>query len=164
MPGGRPSEYTPEYHDERVFKLALLGLNDKEIASVFEVSEQTLNAWKNAHPEFLEALTKGKDDADAKVASKLYRRAMGYEHKAVKIVADAKTGAEHIVEYIERYPPDTTAAIFWLKNRQRDKWRDRRELDADLKSSDGSMTPQTTEKTVVDAFVDILKDQTAKDA
>ena len=54
---------------------------------------------------------------------------MGYEHQAVKIVADAKTKEEHIVEYTERYPPDTAAAIFWLKNRQKAKWRDKTEQD-----------------------------------
>jgi hypothetical protein len=50
----------------------------------------------------------------------------------VKIVADAKTGAEHIVPYTEHYPPDTTACIFWPKNRRRDKWRDKHEIEHDV--------------------------------
>lgn len=50
---------------------------------------------------------------------------MGYTHDAVKIFADPKTGAEQIVQYKEHYPPDTVAAIFWLKNRQSKKWRDK---------------------------------------
>ena len=47
--------------------------------------------------------------------------------KAAKIAADAKTEMDHQVEYIERYPPDTAAAIFWLKNRQREQWREKSE-------------------------------------
>ena len=121
---GRPSSYRAEYAQQAV-KLCRLGATDKDLATFFDVSEQTLNAWKKAHPAFLESLKEGKAVADAEVAEKLFRRATGYEHKAVKIVADAKTGAEHQVEYIERYPPDTTAAIFWLKNRRPDLWRDR---------------------------------------
>lgn len=121
---GRPTRYRAEYAEQAV-KLCRLGATDKELAEFFGVSEQTLNAWKKSHPVFLESLKEGKAAADAEVAEKLFRRATGYEHKAVKIVADAKTGAEHQVEYIERYPPDTTAAIFWLKNRRPDLWRDR---------------------------------------
>lgn len=128
MPSGRPTDYRPEY-DEQVRKLCLLGHTDKELADYFEISEATLNTWKIKHPSFLESLRDGKDRADFNVSEKLYNRAMGYSHEAVKIVADAKTGAQHIVPYIEHYPPDTTACIFWLKNRQSAKWRDRQEVE-----------------------------------
>ena len=124
MSGGRPSSFRPEY-PEQAFKLCLLGATDVELARFFEVAEATISNWKNAHPEFLEALKEGKEQADAKVAQSLYHRALGYSHSAVKIVADAKTGAEHIVPYTERFPPDTTACIFWLKNRRPDMWRDK---------------------------------------
>lgn len=120
----RPSSYKAEYA-EQAEKLCKLGATDGEMADFFGVSETTLNNWKTAHPEFLESLKRGKLLADANVADRLYSRAMGYAHDAVKIVADAKTGAEHIVPYTEHYPPDTTAAIFWLKNRQPAKWRDK---------------------------------------
>ena len=71
----------------------------------------------------------GKSRADAGVAASLFHRAKGYSHDAVKIVADAKTGAEHIVPYTEHYPPDTTACIFWLKNRRKNDWRDGHDVD-----------------------------------
>lgn len=132
MAGGRPSKYNPDVHVKQAYELALLGLTDAEMAAVFDVEEKTINNWKAAYPEFLQSLKRGKDIADAKVTQSLFHRATGYEHKAVKIVADAKTGAEHQVEYIERYPPDTTACIFWLKNRQRAKWRDRVENDTTI--------------------------------
>jgi transposase len=132
MAGGRPSKYNQDVHVKQAYELALLGLTDIEMAAVFGVSEKTMYNWQEEHPAFLQALKDGKYLADAKVTQSLYRRATGYEHKAVKIVADAKTGAEHQVEYIERYPPDTTACIFWLKNRQRAKWRDRVENDTTI--------------------------------
>ncbi len=123
-PIGRPSKYRPEFAKQAT-KLCLLGATDAELARFFEVSEATLNTWKKAHPEFLEALKTGKEEADAQVAKSLFRRALGYSHPATKIFADPKTGSEHVVHYVERYPPDTVACIFWLKNRQPDKWRDK---------------------------------------
>lgn len=128
MPAGRPTEYKEDYA-EKAYKLCLLGATDKQLADFFEVSEQTINTWKQAHPEFLESLRLGKDEADANVANSLYRRALGYSHDAVKIVANATTKEEHIVPYTEHYPPDTTACIFWLKNRQKNKWRDKTEQE-----------------------------------
>lgn len=110
-------------------KLCLLGATNQELAQMLEVADTTIDLWLKTHPEFSGAVKEGRDAADANVANRLYSRAMGYEHKAVKIVADAKTGAEHIVEYVERYPPDTAACIFWLKNRQRAKWRDKHDVE-----------------------------------
>lgn len=121
---GRPSAYRPEY-DDQAFRLCLLGATDKQLADAFGVSEQTINAWKHAHPSFLESLTRGKDEADQAVASSLYQRALGYSHKAVKIFNHQ--GAPLIVDYTEHFPPDVTAGIFWLKNRRPDHWRDRQE-------------------------------------
>lgn len=68
---GRPSAYKPEYA-EQARKLCLLGHTDAELASFFEVSEQTINAWKHAHPVFLESIKKGKAVADSEVAAKLF--------------------------------------------------------------------------------------------
>lgn len=134
VPAGRPSSYRPEYVDQ-AYSLCLLGATDEDLARAFNVAISTVSKWKEEHVEFSDALKAGKDEADAKVAQSLYRRAIGYEHKAVKIAVDAKTGAEHQVEYVERYPPDTVACIFWLKNRQRGKWRDRQ--DHEVTGPDG---------------------------
>ena len=125
--GGRPTEYTPKCA-EQVYKLCLLGLVDKEIADVFCVSEQTLNSWKNKHPEFLESLTRGKVSADAKVAQSLYHRALGYEHKET-ITATFQGKITDTMEVIKHYPPDTPAATLWLKNRQPKLWRDKQDIE-----------------------------------
>lgn len=119
---GRPTKYQSGFA-EQAGKLAKLGHTDAEIADFFGVSESTLNLWKKRHADFSESLKSGKDRADAKVAESLYRRAMGYSHPAVKIMVIGKSIEQ--VPYIEHYPPDTTACIFWLKNRQPKNWRDK---------------------------------------
>ena len=56
---------------------------------------------------------------------------MGYEADAVKIFPPEKgkkNAKPLMVPYREHVQPDTTAAIFWLKNRRAGKWRDRREV------------------------------------
>lgn len=135
----RPSKYNPDY-PKQAQKLCRLGATDKELADFFGVAESTLNKWKEDYPEFSESLKEGKALADAEVADKLYKRATGYEHAAVKIVANANTGQEHIVNYTERYPPDTTAAIFWLKNRRPDLWRDKTEQKIEGELAIGKIT------------------------
>lgn len=125
-PGGRPSKYKTTYA-EQARKLCLMGATDAELADFFEVSESTINLWKKEYPKFSESIKKGKSLADAHVADKLYQRATGYSHSAVKIFNNE--GMEMVVPYREHYPPDTTAGIFWLKNRQKDKWRDKQEID-----------------------------------
>ena len=112
---GRPTNYKKEY-DEQAYKLCLLGATDKEMADFFGVSEVTFNAWKKKHPEFLKSLKEGKSVADANVAKSLYLRALGYYHPEDKIFND--NGEPLIVPTVKHYPPDPTAAIFWLKNRK----------------------------------------------
>jgi hypothetical protein len=119
---GRPSSFKPEYI-EQARKLAGLGATDREAADFFNVAESTLYLWKHTQPDFSDALKVGKETADARVEQSLYRRALGYQHDATKIAVNA-AGEVTTVPFVERFPPDTTAAIFWLKNRRPDEWRD----------------------------------------
>ncbi len=122
---GRPSPYTDGFctsFAELGHKLALLGLRDQDIAAVFGVAESTLSKWKNDYPAFSEALNSGKAPADALVVASLYSRATGYWHEETDIrVID---GAVVQTKVRKHFPPDVTACIFWLKNRQRAQWRD----------------------------------------
>lgn len=122
----RPTLYKPEYA-EQARKLCLLGSTDKDLADFFEVCEATLNNWKTDFPEFLESIKRGKTQADAEVADRLYQRAMGFEHPEVHITSFQ--GFITVTPITKIYAPDPTAAIFWLKNRQRAKWRDRVETE-----------------------------------
>jgi|SRR6478609_50316 len=126
---GRPTKYNPEYCIQ-VEKLCKLGAIDNEIADFFEVTEQTINNWKNDFPEFFESIKRGKTLADSNVADRLYQRALGFEHDSeeIKVIT---VGNKSVIERVPTkkiYPPDATSAIFWLKNRRPDKWRDKQEI------------------------------------
>ena len=121
---GRPSLYRKEYA-EQAYKLCLLGATDVQMADFFAVEEKTINNWKAAQPDFFQSITRGKLIADARVAERLFQRAMGYQHEAVKIFMPAGASEPVYAPYVEHYPPDTQAASLWLRNRQPAKWRDR---------------------------------------
>lgn len=138
--GGRKSEFQKAY-SSMAYKLTMLGATDKDLADFFEVSEGTINAWKKKQIEFFKALKKGKLTADAEVAMKLYKRASGYKYDEVsyeKIQLDVD-GKENIKTELykkkvitKEVAPDVTAQIFWLKNRQKDKWKDRQHSSIDI--------------------------------
>lgn len=123
---GRPSKYKPEFAAQAA-KLCELGATDAQLADFFCVSVSTVNLWKVQHPEFSESIKVPKDQADERVEQSLYRRALGYEHDEVdiRVVANAIVTTP-IRKY---YPPDSTAMIFWLKNRKSTEWRDKQEQE-----------------------------------
>lgn len=124
--GGRKTSYKKEY-SRIAYNAALLGATDENLANLFDVSEKTISTWKKSVVEFSTALKKGKDIADGMVVKSLFQRALGYSHKDVdiKVIDDQIV----ITKLTKHYPPDTTAAIFWLKNRQSRSWRDKTEVD-----------------------------------
>jgi len=124
MAGGRPSKFKKEFIKQAEM-LCRLGATDKELAEFFEVNLDTIYEWKNTQADFSDALKNGKSEADDLVEKSLFQRANGYSHQAVKIFNHEGQALE--VPYTEHYPPDTTACIFWLKNRRREQWRDRQE-------------------------------------
>jgi hypothetical protein len=117
---GRPTKYKSDYAKQAA-KLCALGATDADIADFFEVSRSTVNLWKIEFPEFSDALKTGKEPANERVKMSLYHRACGYSHPDV----DIKVIEGQIVttEIIKHYPPDTTACIFWLKNRLPEEFR-----------------------------------------
>jgi len=119
----RPTKYNPDMN-EQVYKLCLLGATDKQIADFFNVTEKTINNWKSTEEEFLQSLKKGKIDADAEAAQTLYKRATGNWITTEEKLYDGET-----ITLSKTHLPDTTAAIFWLKNRQPELWRDKQEFD-----------------------------------
>jgi hypothetical protein len=114
-PRGRPTEYSYKL-DGMVMRMLMLGLPMKRIAEIIGVSPGTLKDWEARHPSFRLAIHNGRDGADANIVATLYHRAMGYSHHAEKVTI-TKDGDIFRAEYIEHYPPDTQALIFWLTNR-----------------------------------------------
>ncbi len=129
--GGRPTSYKPEYA-EQAAKLCALGATDNDLADFFGVSKATINTWKGKHPKFLVSLKETKALLDATIERSLHQRAQGFEH----------TG--------KYYPPDPTSMIFWLKNRQPERWRDR--VDHAVT---GKITLTRVERIVIDDLVSI---------
>ena len=111
---GRPSKY-PNIDLVQVESLAALGLIDDEIALALGIAERTLENYKKK-PEFLHAIKSGKQKADLNVIKSLYSRATG------------NFICPHCKGNIIGPSADTTAMIFWLKNRQPDRWRDRHDV------------------------------------
>lgn len=99
-------------------ELCQRGLKDIEIADVFGVSQSTLSRWRAKYPLFAEAFRLGKRMAHDRVERSLFEKAIGYEYETERVVQG------HKVTLRQQLPPDTAAAIFYLKNRRPMKWKD----------------------------------------
>ena len=119
---GRPTKYKEEYA-EQAYNYCLLGAIDVQLASFFSVDISTIHQWKHDHPDFSDAIKKGKEIADLQVTESLKKRASGMKLKK-QVVKDGG-----IVEIEDEIAPDTAAAIFWLKNRQPKIWRDNQKIE-----------------------------------
>jgi len=124
--GGRKSSYQKQYA-KVAQKMAELGATDREIAEALGIKEPTIHYWRAKHVEFAEALRVGKAPCDDRVEASLYHKATGYTFTGEKIFQFQ--GEIVRTQTIEHVPPDTTAAIFWLKNRRKELWRDRHEVE-----------------------------------
>lgn len=120
------------------------GLTDEQIAANAGIATATLYDWKKRHPEVSEALKKGKEVVDVQVENALLKRALGYTYTETKKERTAE--GVRTTTTIKEVVPDTTAQIFWLKNRRPDRWRDKQDIHVS-----GSLN---TEKTKLD---DLLK-------
>ena len=106
------------------------GLTDEQIAGNIGINTSTLYDWKNKFPKISEALKKGKEVVDIQVENALLKRALGYEFQETRVEKSDKDGTK-IIQTLKHIPADTTAQIFWLKNRRPDKWRDKPEIPGD---------------------------------
>jgi hypothetical protein len=79
--------------------------------------------------KFGSALVVGKEEADQRMIRSIYQRGVGYDYDAVKIFMPAGAKSPIYAPYVEHVPPDPAAGMFWLKNRQPDKWRDVHQLE-----------------------------------
>jgi hypothetical protein len=126
--GGRHSQFNPEFI-KRAELAGRAGLTDRELAELFDVSLSAIEKWKRRREDFRNALKIGKAEADRGVERSLYQRAVGYSYDAVKIFMPAGAKKPVYAPYVEHVPPDVTAQIFWLKNRDPARWRDAWQLE-----------------------------------
>lgn len=121
-PGGRPTKFTEDLQKQMKF-LCEKGFTEKELAEALLIDISTITKWKQKFPKFFTSLKDWKAEADKKVEKALYERACGYEHPEDKIFN--ANGEALVVPTVKRYAPDPTSMIFWLKNRQPEKYRDK---------------------------------------
>ena len=109
------------------------------ICRALGVSAETFCKYKREKAELVEALKVNKQIADLTVENSLYKRAVGYSYtetvKEVKTDKDDNIIFKHIKKVEKMVVPDTTAQIFWLKNRKQKEWRDKQEIENSDKES-----------------------------
>lgn len=110
------------------------GLTDEQIAKNLGIAVSTLNDYKNKYSEFSESLKRGKEVIDIEVENALLKRALGYKYNEVtkELIVDKETGEEELKVtkvVTKEVVPDTTAQIFWLKNRKPEEWRDKKDIE-----------------------------------
>lgn len=93
------------------------------------ITRSTLNEWKKKFSDISDTLKKGKEVIDRQVENALLKRALGYKYEEVirELGVNPATGDEELIVtkvVTKEVQPDTTAQIFWLKNRKPDVWRD----------------------------------------
>ena len=129
MEGRAKGKYQEWLNPEKLILLeswARNGLTDEQIAHNIGITAKTLYEWKNKYSEICESLKKGKEVVDILVENALLKRALGYQYEEVSekyemgIMTERKVTRKEVV-------PDTTAQIYWLKNRKPEEWRDKRE-------------------------------------
>lgn len=106
------------------------GLTDEQIAKNIGISRASLYEWKKKEIDISDALKKGKEVVDFEVENALLKRALGYTITIQEDKLD-KNGRVHTLEKEVHIPADTTAQIFWLKNRKPNNWKDKVETDED---------------------------------
>ena len=130
---GRRGKYDKWVTDDGLLKLqgwARDGLTDDQIADNIGINRTTLYAWENRFPDIRDALKRGKEVVDRQVENALLKRALGYEYDEVTHELDKDTGQLVVSKVVRKQViPDTTAQIFWLKNRKPDEFRDKRDVE-----------------------------------
>lgn len=129
---GPNTTYDPKYA-AIAKQLCAHGATDADLADAFEVHIWTIQNWMSMFPGFAEAVRAGKSEIfDPKVERALAMKALGYavDVEEVKITKD---GDEVRYTVRKHFAPDTTACIFWLKNRQPARWRDVWKIEHDGK-------------------------------
>lgn len=106
------------------------GLTEEQIAHNMGIAYSTLKNWKDKHMAILAALKRGKEVIDRQVENALLQRALGYEYTETTLEYVPELDEMRVTkEVTKQVAPDTTAQIFWLKNRKPQEWRDKRDVD-----------------------------------
>ena len=153
--GGRKGKYHDWITEEGLLKIegwARDGLTDEQIAHNIGIARGTLYKWKDKYSDIDDALKKGKEVIDRQVENALLKRALGYEYEEVKQIIekdDKGKDRKRIEKTVKQVIPDTTAQIFWLKNRKPAEWRDKQNLEVE-----GNLDISSMDKLITDYLSD----------
>lgn len=100
------------------------GLTDAQIAEKMGIRRGTLYDWCKKYTDISDTLKKGKEVVDRQVENALLKRALGYRYDEITMENGVETK-----RVTKEVAPDTTAQIFWLKNRKREEWSDRQNIE-----------------------------------
>lgn len=133
------------------------GLTDEQIAENMGISRSTLNEWKKKYPDISDTLKRGKDIVDIQVENALLKRALGYSYVETtkELMLDKASGKIEMMitkTVTKEVQPDTTAQIFWLKNRRANKWRDKQDIqvEANITNPYEGLTTEELKKLIYD--------------
>ena len=129
-PKGRPKK---EIDQDRALELYSYGFTDQEVANILGVHRETLQKRREADADFSDAIKGAKDKADGEVIRALYRRAIGGTWNGREV------------------PPESLACIYWLNNRQREKWRQKNDVQVSVNESDLRRAMATVAKSLVES-------------
>lgn len=126
-PVGRPTVFDERFIEQARIIGANLGSTNVQLAAIFGICEKTLYDWIAKYPAFLQAIKDGREQYDTNlVQASLRDRATGYSHPDVHITN--YKGLITKTPITKHYPPDATSMIFWLKNRDPNRWKDKQEV------------------------------------
>lgn len=130
--GGAKGKYQEWLTEEGLVKLEGLardGLTDEQIANNIGIRRETLYAWKNKFPNISNALKRGKEVVDREVENALFKSALGYEYEELTREVNENGLLKTTKVVTKQVAPNPTSAIFWLKNRKPNEWRDKKETE-----------------------------------
>jgi len=172
---GRPREFKEEYIRQALIAYQE-GFTDVKFCKLINISRDSLNRWRREYPEFGKAVQQGKDEYDSeRVEKALRKRALGYSvNETTREVLIVGKGNERTIvddklrvtkRTRKHISSDPTCMIFWLKNRNRARWKDIKAIEAS--GPDGGAIPIDLTSLLKDLTTDelrILKDIAAKAA
>lgn len=132
---GKYDEWLTEDGLLRIHGWARDGLTDEQIAHNMGISRFTLQEWRKKFPSISSTLKAGKAPVDVEVENALLKSALGFEYEETitEIVEQPNGTQKKQIKKVKRYsPPNSTAQIFWLKNRRPDRWRDKQDISGTI--------------------------------
>ena len=124
MANGKYKEWLTEEGLIKIEGWARDGLTDEQMAHNIGISTSTLYDWKKKYLELSESLKRGKEVVDRQVENALLKTALGFEYEEETV-----TNTGTVVTTKKYSKPNTTAQIFWLKNRKSNEWRDQQHVE-----------------------------------